>query len=107
MKNFVQPGNAITVAAPAILTSGDGVLIGSLFGVAATDAASGADVEIATTGVFDLPQEATTDTFAVGAAVEWDAVNSRVIALDTGVQVGVVVKAAGATAATVRVRLTG
>lgn len=70
MKNFVQRGDTITVAAPATLSSGDGVLIGSLFGVATTDAASGADVALVTTGVIALPKESTTDTFAVGDPCE-------------------------------------
>ncbi|MGR3804826.1 DUF2190 family protein [Marinibacterium profundimaris] len=105
MKNYIQRGDSITVAAPAAVTSGAGVLIGSLFGVAATDAETGADVAISTVGVFDLPKEPTTDTFAVGAPVEWDAANDRVTALDEGVQIGVAVAAAGATAATVAVRL--
>lgn len=107
MKNFVQPGHMITVTAPGAITSGDGLLIGTLFGVAATDAASGDAVEIATTGVFDLPKEATTDTFDVGAAVEWDAGNARITALSSGPAIGKVVQAAGATAATARVRLDG
>lgn len=106
MRNFVQPGRFVTIAAPAALSSGDGVLIGDLFGVAATDAGIGASVEIATEGVFDLPKEATTDAFDVGDAVEWDLANDRIAALSTGVKIGVAVAAAGATAATARVRLT-
>jgi predicted RecA/RadA family phage recombinase len=106
MKNYVQAGRMIPVTAPAAVYSGDGVLIGSLFGVAAADADTGAPVELACEGVFTLPKEATTATFAVGAPVEWNAVAKRVDALDTGVQIGVVVQAAGATAATVAVRLT-
>ncbi|WP_101067273.1 DUF2190 family protein [Roseovarius salinarum] len=105
MRNFIQKGDNITVAAPAAVSSGDGVQIGTLFGVAATDADSGAAVAIATRGVFDLPKENTTDTFAVGDAVEWDAGNDRVAALDTGVQIGVAVESAGATKATVAVKV--
>jgi predicted RecA/RadA family phage recombinase len=107
MRNFIQPGRMITVAAPTGgVVSGDGVLIGQLFGVAATDAAVGSPVEIATEGVFSLPKEATTTSFAVGAAVEWDGANDRIATLDAGLKIGVVVEAAGATAATARVRLT-
>lgn len=106
MKNFVQPGRMIPVAAPAAIVSGAGVLIGDLFGVAAADAASGATVELAVEGVFTLPKEATTATFSVGDAVEWDAVNGRIAALDAGKRIGVVVLAAGATATSATVRLT-
>ena len=97
MKNFVQAGNSITVAAPAAVASGDFLTLGELRGVAATDAEIGVDVAISTIGVFSLPKEATTDTFAVGAPVEWDGVNGRVAALTSGDRCGVVVKAAGAT----------
>lgn len=34
MKNYVQRGDVITATAPANVTSGDGVLVGLLFGVA-------------------------------------------------------------------------
>ena len=47
MKNYVQPGNVVTLIAPANVKSGDGVLVGSLFGVAAYDALIGAEVEVA------------------------------------------------------------
>lgn len=39
MKNYIQPGDTITVPAPAAIKSGTGVRINTLFGVAATDAA--------------------------------------------------------------------
>ena len=54
MKNFVQPGDVISVTAPASASAGAGVLVGSIFGVAVNTALSGAAVEIATRGVFDL-----------------------------------------------------
>jgi predicted RecA/RadA family phage recombinase len=107
MKNFIQPGNVIRVAAPAAVASGEGVQIGALFGVASTDAASGAAVELAVAGVFELPKEATTDAYAVGAAVQWNAGQKRVAPLTSGARIGVVIEAAGATAATARVRLDG
>ena len=44
-KNYIQPGHTITVAAPTGgVLSGDGVLIGTLFGIAQYDAVEGADV---------------------------------------------------------------
>lgn len=71
MKNFVQPGDTITVAAPADVVSGALVLVGKLFGIAAFDAASGADVEIATKGVFELPK-VSAQAWTLGAAIYWD-----------------------------------
>lgn len=105
MKNFVQHGHVCTITAPSPLTSGQGFQVGQLFGVASADATAGQSVALATAGVFDLPKEATTDTFAVGDPVEWDAANARVTSLDTGLKVGVAVEAASATASTVRVLL--
>lgn len=107
MKNFVQTGNMITVPAPAPLTSGQGVQIGALFGVASTTVASGEPVAIDTSGVYELPKEATTDAYAIGDEVEWNAAQHRVAPIDEGTRIGVVVAAAGATAPVVRVKLDG
>ena len=72
MKNFVQPGDTITVTAPYAVDAGDGVLVGSLFGIACDDALQSAtDLEIVTTGVFDIKKTAAI-TFGEGDAVYWD-----------------------------------
>ena len=71
MKNFIQSGDTITVAAPADVASGAGVLVGTLFGIAAYGALSGVDVEIATRGVFELPK-VSAQAWTQGAAVYWD-----------------------------------
>lgn len=104
MKNYIQAGNTLTVTAQANVTSGDGVLVGSLFGVAATDAASGADVEISTVGVYELPK-VTTEIFAVGDAVYWDAVAKLVTSDNTKPFIGAATTAAGNPSAAVAVRL--
>lgn len=74
MKNYLQSGDAITVPAPADVKSGDGVIVGALFGIAATDAASGDDVVLNTTGVYTLPKTSA-QAWTVGAAIHWDAEN--------------------------------
>lgn len=71
MKNFIQPGRVVTVTAPANVSSGDGVLVGALFGVAFTDAASGAAIEIGTEGVFELAKTSA-QAWSVGAKIYWD-----------------------------------
>ena len=108
MKNFVQPGNYVTVTAPAGgLSSGEGVLVGHLFGVAATTAAEGAEVEIATNGVYDLAKDDTA-AFTAGAPAYWDDANKVVTATATdNLRIGTALVAA-ATAATVgRILITG
>jgi len=113
MKNFVQPGNNLTVAAPYAVDSGEGVLIGQLFGIACGDADNGAEVDIATVGVFDIAKPSAV-TFAVGEAVYFDTGAKQARAAnDTDSnsagayesQIGVCVQAAGAGASTVRVKL--
>lgn len=69
MKNYVQPGNSLTVAAPSGgVKAGDPVAIGSLRGFAATTAAEGEDVAISRVGVFDVTKE-TGAAWAVGDKV--------------------------------------
>ncbi len=108
MKSFIQPGNVITVTAPVGgVSSGDGVLIGSLFGVAAYDADEGDNSEIQVTGVMALPK-LTTDTMAVGDPLYWDATNGHLTVTATdNVLVGVAVSTAGSGATTVEIRLNG
>lgn len=79
MRNFIQPGDVITVPAPYAVSSGQGVLVGALFGIATCDAASGADVEIKRQGVFDIAA-LSTDTGAIGVKVYWDNTNRRITA---------------------------
>ncbi|PZA12756.1 hypothetical protein DNX69_07650 [Rhodopseudomonas palustris] len=74
MKNYLQSGDAITVPAPADVKSGNGVVVGALFGIAATDAASGADVVLSTTGVYTLPK-VSAQAWTRGVPVFWDAEN--------------------------------
>ncbi len=108
MKNFVQPGTVVTaIAAPASgIKSGDGVLVGALFGIAAIDApAAGGEIEIAVVGVFDLPAAG---PIVVGAPVAWDAAAKRVTAtLTANALIGVALLAIGAGAGTARIRLNG
>ena len=74
MKNFIQPGDIVTVQAPANVASGDGVLVGTLFGVAAVSALSTKPVEIKTNGVFVLPKTSA-QAWTVGATLYWDNTN--------------------------------
>lgn len=108
MKNFIQRGDVITVTAPTGgVTSGQGVLVGNLFGVAATTAAEGESVEIATVGVYELPKLASA-VIAAGARVAWNDTANQVVLPSTGmVPIGIATIAAGNGAPTVHVRLDG
>ena len=109
MKNYVQPGNTLTLTAPYAVTSGDGLLIGSIFGVAAGDAAIGEPVETALVGVFDLTKIGS-QAWTVGAKVYWDDTNKRCTTVATdNTLIGVAVEAvAGGAGDTIgRVRLNG
>jgi predicted RecA/RadA family phage recombinase len=105
MKNYVQPGNYITVTAPTGgVKGGDFVLIGQLFGVASYDASAGDQAEIMTWGVFDLQKAA--GPITTGARLHWDAAAKRVTTTATGnTPIGHAVVDAADAAATVRVRL--
>ena len=90
MKTFIQNGDVITVTAPAGgVTSGQAVLVGNLFGVAATTAAEGESVEIATVGVYELPKLASA-VIGAGVRVAWDDTAKEVVLPNTGmVPIGV------------------
>ena len=104
MKNFIQRGNTITVTAPYAVSSGDGVLVGSLFGVAAFDALITTSVEIVTEGVFDLAKTSAL-AIGVGDVVYWDDAAKEVNKTTSGTPVGVALVAAANPSATVTVRL--
>ncbi len=71
MKNYVQPGHAITLAAPYAVASGDGLLVGAIFGVATANVAIGEAVEANLVGVFDLKKVAS-QAWSAGDKVYWD-----------------------------------
>ena len=89
------------------MKSGDGLLVGSLFGVCATHADSGESVEVQVVGVFDLPKAAGV-IIGVGALLYWNDIAKNVTRTGSGNDViGVAVETAGANDATCRVRLHG
>lgn len=72
MKNFIQPGDVVTLTAPTGgVVSGSGYLIGTMFVVAAGNAAQATPFEGKTTGVFNLTK-ATGVNWVQGAALYWD-----------------------------------
>jgi predicted RecA/RadA family phage recombinase len=107
MKNYVQKGENLTIPAPYNVTSGGGVKSGLIFGVASGDALSGADVDVVTVGVFDLPK-VSTDVFAVGSVAYWNDTSKLITSTASGaVKVGVTTEAVGSPSGSVNVRLNG
>lgn len=112
MKNYVSPGTSVTIAAPYDLKSGDPVFTGtaygvegSLFGVAADDAASGEPVVLVLTGVFELPKVAG-DSVAIGGTLLWDSTAKKLTTTGIGKPaVGPAMSTALAGSTTVLVRL--
>ncbi|MGR3599186.1 MAG: DUF2190 family protein [Heliomarina sp.] len=70
MKNFIAKGDTVPFTASGDVTSGQGVLSGSLFGVAAGDVADGETGEMNTTGVFELPKVGS-QAWTRGVKVYW------------------------------------
>jgi len=71
-RNFVQPGNVLTLTAPSGgVESGSGYLIGALFVVALHDAAEGEVFEGQCTGVWSLPKTSD-EAWGEGVEVYWD-----------------------------------
>lgn len=107
-RTFVQPGNSIDAVAPAGgVSSGDVVVVGSLVGVAETNAAEGETYALTLTGVHRLPKAV--GAILAGAVVWFDAAAGKVVAA-TGIglwPLGAAVAAAGTNDTEVLVRLNG
>ncbi|MEM7667226.1 MAG: DUF2190 family protein [Pseudomonadota bacterium] len=107
MKNYVQMGSHLTVPAPADISSGDGIVVGSIFGIASIDALTGENVSIATEGVYSMPKVGA-DAFDVGETVYFDEAAGLMTETSTGnIAVGVAVEVAATSSAAVNVRLDG
>jgi predicted RecA/RadA family phage recombinase len=105
MRNYVQDDDVITVTAPYNVSSGGGVLVGGLFGLALYDASLGDSLEMITEGVVDIDK---TSALAItaGDILYWDDVAKVVNKTTSGVPVGVAVADAANPSSTVRTRLT-
>jgi predicted RecA/RadA family phage recombinase len=109
MKNYVQNGDNVDITAPYAVSSGGGVLVGALFGVAVVDIANGAVGTIATKGVYSLSKAtgASTDG-AQGAVAYWDNTAKKVTGVASGnTAVGKFLVAAATGDAVATVRLNG
>ena len=108
MQNYIQNGHVITVAAPAGgILSGEGLIVGNIFGIAAYTSAEGDPLELATIGVYKL-HKATAAVLTVGARVAWDNTAKNINVPGAGrFSVGIATEAAGNGITSVAVRLDG
>ena len=73
MQNYVHRGETLTLTAPYAVSSGGGVKVGNIFGVAVNTQVQGDSMEAVVSGVFDLAKDAS--TFSQGDLVYWDDTN--------------------------------
>jgi predicted RecA/RadA family phage recombinase len=103
MKNSIQEGEVLALAAPYAVASGGGALIGAIFGVAVNALANAEVGSFQLEGVYTLPKASGAAT--LGAKAYWDNTNKNVTATSSGnTLIGVFVSAyaSGDTLANVR-----
>lgn len=106
-RNFVQPGETLTLTAPRTIASGSGILVGALFAVALADAATGKPVEARRIGVWDIAKAAGA-AWTPGQKLYWDNTAFNVTStVGTNTLIGVATQAAASAAVVGRVLLTG
>jgi len=85
MKNSIQEGDKLALAAPYAVSSGGGALIGATFGVAVTDLANGEVGTFVLEGVFTHAKATGASTGgAQGAKAYWIASTKNISAASSG-----------------------
>ncbi|MGD0497527.1 MAG: DUF2190 family protein [Bryobacteraceae bacterium] len=106
MNNYLHKGERLTVTAPYAVSSGGGVKVGNVFGVASYDAVQNDSLEIAPNGVFSLAKDAS--VFAQGDLAYWNDTAKQVTStVGSNLLIGLVEVAALTGDTTVAVKLTG
>lgn len=109
MKNAAQPGRNIPLPAPYAVASGDGLLVGAIFGLATGSAGAGESVEATLVGVFDI-KKTPSQAWAIGDKIYWDNVAKEATKTATNnTLIGAAIEAVSNSASetTGRVRLNG
>ena len=107
MKLYAQPGESIPMTAPYTVTSGQGALIGTLFGVATADITSGAVGTFLIEGVVTVAK-ATGVNWVQGALLYWDDSAKKITNVTTSnTRVGVAMQAQVNGDTTCLIRLNG
>jgi predicted RecA/RadA family phage recombinase len=103
MKNYLQPGDLLTIDAPRAYRSGEVVVIKDLVGIACHDAAMGEKLTISTSGLFELPKPGE-ETFNTGDLVYFKD-GSITAKHENAICIGLAVRAAMQTEAVCQVKL--
>ena len=107
MNNYIQDGEALPLVAPYQRNSGEGALIGAIFGVAKNTVPNGALGEFQIEGVVDVAT-LSTQVIALGAKVYWDDANKRCTGVASGnTLIGAAARAKANAELTTRVYLDG
>jgi predicted RecA/RadA family phage recombinase len=107
MKNQILPGNTVTLRRPTPSSSGGGCLVGSLFGIAAYDAANARTSRCTSKAPSDMAK-LSAQAWTVGALIYWDDTEQVDTTVSTSNKlIGVAVKVAANPSSTGRVRLNG
>lgn len=106
MKNFIQPGDVLTLTPAAAVASGVGYLFGTgLFGVATDDVAISTPGSFVTEGVVEIAKTSAL-AISIGDRLYWDATNKVVNKTATAQQcVGIAVGDAANPSSTVLMKL--
>ena len=107
MKTFVQNGEVMELTAPYDRLSGEGALIGALFGVATVDVLNGAAANFLIQGVVTI-KKTSAQAWTQGALIYWDNTAKEATNVSTSnTRIGVAAVAAANPSATGTVRLNG
>src|SRR5687767_3530219 len=105
MKTYVQDGTAMEFAAPYDRLSGEGALIGALFGVATVDVLNTVRANFQITGVVTL-KKTSAQAWTEGALIYWDNTAKEATSVSTSnTRIGAAAAAAANPSATGIVRL--
>jgi predicted RecA/RadA family phage recombinase len=109
VKNYIQQGNSLDLPAPYAVSSGGGAIIGSIFGVASTDLASGETGAFQLKGVYSLTKStAASSGGSQGAKAYFITSTKLVTAVSTGnTLIGVFTATCADSDSTCSVRLNG
>lgn len=100
MKNYLQEGETLSLTMPYDRTSGQGVKVGSVFGVVVVTALQNVVAPVKRKGVFTLTKE-TGAGWTEGQVLYWDDTNKRVTHTSAGnTKIGVAAAAAASGDAT-------